>query len=131
MNCLHNMYVYRLEAASVISREALARVTRNSVLNRAETLAERRGAIWHRTCAYEGGNTVLTANVDGSVDDQDHYEACVVLDESADSVVECTCNCSWSGRFKGACKHCVALALDFNEHAHDYEGFGHVDQVYT
>ena len=115
----------------MISEKGLARACRPAILGRARIIAQREGNIWKRSCSYDGRLTRVEANVDSSSGDVDHYHASITMDEAADVVRGFSCTCPAAHRFPGPCKHSIALALDFNRHAGEYDGFDALQHVST
>lgn len=106
----------------MISEMALKRATRPAVLGRGRTIARREGRIWDRRISYDGSLTRLSANVDSSSGYEDFYQTRITIDEVADELVSYGCSCPAAHNFPGPCKHCVALALDYNRHPDAYDG---------
>ena len=106
----------------MISEMALKRAARPAVLSRGRTIARREGRIWGRHISYDGPLTHLSAHVDSSSGYEDFYQTRVTLDEVADELVDHDCSCPAARRFPGPCKHCVALALDYNRRPDAYDG---------
>ena len=107
----------------MISEMALKRATRPAVLGRGRVIARREGRIWGRHISYDGPLTRLSANVDSSSGYEDFYQTHATIDEVADELVDYGCSCPAARTFPGPCKHCIALALDYNRHPDAYDGF--------
>ena len=108
----------------MISEMALKRATRPAVLGRGQTIARREGRIWDLHLSYDGSLARLSANVDSSSGYEDFYQTRITIDEVADELVDYDCSCPASRNFPGPCKHCIALALDYNRRSDVYDGLG-------
>jgi len=115
----------------MIPEATLKRACRPAVYERGQLIARREGHIWKRSLRYRGPLTVLTANVDSSSGYSDYYRTSITLDETAGEVVDYTCTCPAKHRFAGPCKHCMALAFDYNRHPDHYRGFDGLQHVST
>ncbi len=115
----------------MISDEALGRVCSPAVLSRGHFVADRGIRIHDRECSYVGSKTVLYAQVDGTYSYNDVYETSVTIDEDADRVLDYACTCPAARSYAGACKHAVALVLDFNDRGRRYAGFDASSHVAT
>ncbi len=115
----------------MIPESALKRACRPAVYARAQTIARQSGHIWKRELRYEGSLTILEANVDSSSGYTDYYSTTITLDETAGEVVDYQCSCPAKHRYAGPCKHCMALAFDYNRHPERFDGFDDLQYVST
>ena len=94
-------------------------------------IARREGRISERTCSYEDNLTHLSARIDSASGYATAYDTSITIDEVGDELFSFDCSCPAAQRFSGPCKHSIALALDFNRNAEDYEGYRFLEHVTT
>lgn len=100
-------------------------------MSRAYYVAERGVRLHGRTCAYDSGRTMLSADIDGTYSYSGRYHTSVILDEDNDRVLSCRCTCPAAQKYEGPCKHAIALVLDFNDNPRDYDGYNETNHVTT
>ena len=107
----------------MISEASLKRHCTPAVLSRAKRIVGQKTHLHARKCRYEDGQTILNAKADATGSWDAPHRVSIVLDEDADALVDYGCDCDSSLRMSSACKHVMALALDFNESPESYEGY--------
>ena len=65
-------------------------------------------------------NVRLTALVKGADRYADDYRVSAAIDTDAGKVGQSSCTCPAYGRFRGVCKHVIALVMAYNEHPDDF-----------
>ncbi len=90
---------------------------------RGSLIAESGGNIASRKVSYDGPDAVLSAFVASSSGWSDTYRASVTLDEREGVVVDHACTCPAWREYAGMCKHCVALALAYNDEPVSFAGY--------
>lgn len=109
----------------MISENILKRLGGSLALNRARTIAARGYPIFNRRLSYRKHLTVLHASIDDATTSTGSVDASITVDESNGSVAGYACGCAEAARADrtGPCKHCMAVALDYNRNMRSYEGY--------
>lgn len=115
----------------MISDKLLAKISSPAVLARAQGIANRGNRISDRHVSYQSkGDLLLSARVRGT-GSREAYTTTARINESEGTVLGYTCTCPASSSYPGACKHSVALVIDFELRAQSYGGFDPTRDVKT
>ncbi len=115
----------------MISDKLLAKISSPAVLARAQGIANRGNRISNRHVSYQSkGDLLLSARVRGT-GGREAYTTTARINEGEGTVLGYTCTCPASSSYPGACKHSIALVIDFELRAQSYGGFDPTRDVKT
>ena len=101
----------------------IARSCNPRSLTRGRAIASSDRNILTKQVRYDADETIVSAFVASSSGWDDRYRTSVILDEEMGDVVDYSCTCPAFREYMGMCKHCIALALNFNERPEQYMGW--------
>ncbi len=91
--------------------------------SRGRTIAASDRNILTKQVRYDAEETLVSAFVASSSGWDDRYRTSVSIDEEAGKITDYACTCPAFREYSGMCKHCVALALTFNENPQTFMGY--------
>ncbi len=92
-------------------------------LTRGRSIAASDRNILTKQIRYDADETLVSAFVASSSGWDDRYRTSVAINESAGEIVDYACTCPAFREYSGMCKHCVALALNFDERPESFMGW--------
>lgn len=106
-----------------VSSQEIRRSCAPRSFERGSLLASTESNVASRKVSYDGPDAIVSAFVASSSGWSDTYRTSVTLDEQEGVVVDYLCTCPAYREYAGMCKHCVALALAYNDDPRSFAGF--------
>ena len=107
----------------MIPEKAIAKQCNPRSLSRGRAIAASDRNILTKQVRYDADESIISAFVASSSGWDDRYRTSVTLNEDAGEVLDYACTCPAFREYNGMCKHCVALALSFNERPERFMGY--------
>ena len=107
----------------MIPEKAIAKQCNPRALSRGRAIAASERNILTKQVRYDADESIISAFVASSSGWDDRYRTSVTLNEDTGEVLDYACTCPAFREYNGMCKHCVALALSFNERPQQFMGY--------
>lgn len=107
----------------MIPEKAIEKQCNPRSLSRGRAIAASERNILTKQVRYDADESIISAFVASSSGWDDRYRTSVTINEDTGEVLDYACTCPTFREYNGMCKHCVALALSFNERPDQFMGY--------